>query len=117
MAKTTKEQLREFLAIPGVKGVAIVGRDGFVIEHVSVDKLDIDALGAVVASAIGAAEMIGRDFSMGKLDQYLLEFAGGKTIIATAGDYVLAIMTEPSAIIGSVRYAVKKGIDGLTKAL
>lgn len=117
MAKTAKDALREFLNIDGVKAVAVVGRDGFVIEHVSTDKLDTDALGAVVASAIGASEMIGRDFSMGKLDQYLLEFVGGKAIIATAGEYVLAIMTDPTAVIGSVRYAVKKGIDALAKLL
>lgn len=117
MAKSAKDALRDFLNIDGVKAVAIVGRDGFVIEHVSTDKLDTDALGAVVASAIGASEMIGKDFSMGKLDQYLLEFSAGKAIIATAGEYVLSIITEPSAVIGSVRYAVKKGIDGLTKLL
>jgi len=117
MAKSAKEVLREFLNIDGVKAVAIIGRDGFVIDHVATDKLDTDALGAVVASAIGASESIGRDFSMGKLEQYLLEFTGGKAIIAAAGDHVLAIITEPTAVIGSVRYAVKKGIDGLVKLL
>ena len=117
MAKTTKDVLREFLNIDGVRVVAIVGRDGFVIESVSADKLDTDALGAVVASAIGASEMIGKDFNMGKLEQYLIEFATGKAIIAAAGDYILALITDSSAVIGSVRYAVKKGIDGLVALL
>lgn len=117
MAKTLKEALHEFLNIDGVKVVAIVGRDGFVIESVSADKLDTDALGSVVASAIGASEMIGKDFNMGKLEQYLLEFGSGKAIIAAAGEYILALITDPTAVIGSVRYAVKKGIDGLVELL
>jgi predicted regulator of Ras-like GTPase activity (Roadblock/LC7/MglB family) len=117
MAKLLKDALKEFLNIDGVRAVAIVGRDGFVIESVSADKLDTDALGAVVASSIGASEMIGKDFSLGKLDQYLLEFSNGKAIIASAGNDILTLITDANAVIGSVRYAVKKGIDGLVSIL
>ncbi|MBD3344715.1 MAG: dynein regulation protein LC7 [Chitinivibrionales bacterium] len=117
MAKTIKEALGEFLRIDGVTAVAIVGRDGFVIESASAATLDTDALGAVVASAIGASEMIGKDFEMGKLEQYLLEFAMGKVIIAAAGEDILVVITDLNAVIGSVRYAVKKGVDGLVKLL
>jgi predicted regulator of Ras-like GTPase activity (Roadblock/LC7/MglB family) len=117
MAKTVKEALDNFLRIEGVTAVAVVGRDGFVIESASRIKLDTDALGAVVASAIGASEMIGKDFTMGKLEQYLLEFEMGKSIIAAAGNDILVLTTDTTAVIGSVRYAVKKGIDGLTKLL
>jgi uncharacterized protein len=117
MAKSVKESLAEFLRIDGVSAVAVVGRDGFVIESASKMKLDMDALGAVVASAIGASEMVGKDFAMGKLEQYLLEFEMGKAIIAAAGEDILVLTTDANAVIGSVRYAVKKGIDGLVKLL
>lgn len=117
MAKSVKEALEDFLRIEGVTAVAIVGRDGFVIESASRIKLDPDALGAVVASAIGASEMVGKDFSMGKLEQYLLEFEMGKAIIAAAGNDILVLTTDTTAVIGSVRYAVKKGIDGLARLL
>jgi uncharacterized protein len=117
MAKTVKEALADFLRIDGVTAVAVVGRDGFVIESASKLKLDADALGAVVASAIGASEMVGKDFHMGKLEQYLLEFETGKAIIAATGDDILVLTTDANAVIGSVRYAVKKGIDGLSKLL
>jgi predicted regulator of Ras-like GTPase activity (Roadblock/LC7/MglB family) len=117
MAEKIKEALEEFLRIEGVMAVAIVGRDGFVIESASRSKLDTDALGAVVASAIGASEMIGNDFSMGKLEQYLLEFESGKAIIAAAGNDILVLTTDTSAVIGSVRYAVRKRISSLTALL
>ncbi len=117
MAKAVKEVLTEFLRIEGVTAVAVVGRDGFVIDSASKVKLDPDALGAVVASAIGASEMVGKDFHMGKLEQYLLEFEMGKTIIATTGDDILVLITDTSAVIGSVRYAVKKEIEGIERLL
>jgi predicted regulator of Ras-like GTPase activity (Roadblock/LC7/MglB family) len=117
MTKTIKDALNDFLRIEGVSTVAIVGRDGFVIESVSKVKLDSDGLGAVVASAIGASEMVGKEFHIGKLEQYLLEFETGKTIIAAIGDDILVLTMDLSAIIGSVRYAVKKGADGITKLM
>ena len=117
MAETLKDALQDFLNIDGVTAVAIVGRDGFVIENATSIKIDQDALGAVVASAIGASEMIGKDFDMGKLEQYLLEVATGKAIIAAAGEDILVLITNAQAVIGSVRYAVKKNIDALVALL
>ncbi len=117
MAKTLKDALTEFLNIDGVNVVAVIGRDGFVIESSSTVKLDTDALGAVVASAIGSSEVMGNNFTLGGLTQYLLEFDNGKVIIAAAGEYILTLITDQNAVIGSVRYAVKKGIAGLVKLL
>jgi predicted regulator of Ras-like GTPase activity (Roadblock/LC7/MglB family) len=54
---------------------------------------------------------------MGKLEQYLLEFETGKAIIAAAGEDILVLTTDANAVIGSVRYAVKKGVEGLIKLL
>jgi predicted regulator of Ras-like GTPase activity (Roadblock/LC7/MglB family) len=70
-----------------------------------------------VASAIGASEMIGNDFEMGMLEQYLLEFETGKAIIAAAGTEILVVITDATAIIGSARYAVKKNIDRIVALL
>lgn len=117
MTGSIKEELQMFLDTDGVTAAAIVGRDGFVIESASSIQLDQDALGAVVASAIGASEMIGNDFQMGMLKQYLLEFETGKAIIATVGSEILVLITNASAIIGSVRYTVKKNIERLAALL
>lgn len=117
MADSIKDVLQALLNNDGVTAAAIVGRDGFLIENASSIKLDQDALGAVVASAVGASEMIGKDFEMGGLEQYLLEFEGGKAIIAAAGSEILVLITSAEAIIGSVRYAVKKNIKRLVEIL
>lgn len=117
MAKDLKEILSDFLRLDGVTAVAVVGRDGFVIENASSIKVDMEGLGAVVATAIGTSEALGSEFNMGDLSQYLVEFDKGKVLIAAAGDDILAVMTDATAVIGSVRYAVKKGVTDLVRAL
>ncbi len=115
MEKNLAMTLSDFLKINGVKTVALVGRDGFVIESVSSVDVNIEALGAVVATAIGTSEMLGNEFDLGQMSQYLVEFDDGKVVIAAVGNDILAVFTDGTAIIGGVRYAVKKGIaDVLT---
>ena len=117
MTGKIKEALEEFLQIEGVTSASIVARDGFVIESANRDQLETDALGAVIAGALSSSEKIGRDLSMGKLEHHLLEFDSGKVMIATIKNDVLVLTTEPSAVIGSVRYAVRKSISNLTELL
>ena len=117
MARDVKEILSDFLLNKGVSAVALVGRDGFVIESAADGEIDMDAMGAMVATAIGASESMGGEFNLGSLSQYLVEFDRGKIVIAAAGDDILGIFTDESAVIGGVRYAVKKGLDELVSAI
>ena len=100
--------LNEFLNINGITAVAIVGRDGFVIESSSNVNLDIDSIGAMVATAIGTAENLGDEFELNGIKQYLSEFSHGKVIMATVKDDILVLFTDTNAVIGAVRYAIKK---------
>lgn len=117
MASNLTTVLSEFLKVSGVNAVALVGRDGFVIESAASENVDMEALGAMVATAIGTSEALGGEFSLGAMTQYLVEFERGKVVIATAGDDILALFTDSSAVIGGVRYAVKKNIDALVQAM
>ncbi len=109
--------LNEFMKVKGVTAVALVGRDGIVIESVSNTNLDIDALGAMVATAVGTAETLGSEFGFGGLESKLNEYANGKILMAAAIDEVLAIFTDTTSVIGSVRYAVKKNMPDVINAL
>jgi len=109
--------LQALLNIKGVTAVAMVGRDGFVIEHLSNKEVDIDALGAMVASVVGASESLGQEFDLGPMDQYLSEFASGKVIMTTALNDLIAVFTDHSAVIGGIRYAIKKNMPQIIAAL
>jgi len=109
--------LNEFMKVKGVTAVALVGRDGFVIESVSNTNVDMDALGAMVATAVGTGETLGSEFGFGGLESFLTEYANGKILMATALDDVLAIFTDTTSVIGGVRYAVKKNMPDVLRAL
>ncbi|VAW88228.1 hypothetical protein MNBD_GAMMA17-126 [hydrothermal vent metagenome] len=113
MEQNMSSVLSSFLDIGGVKSAAVVGRDGFVIDSVTTEKMDMEALGAMVATAIGTSESLGNEFDFGGMSQYLIEFEHGKVVIAAIGNDILAIFTDASAVIGGVRYLVKKQIPSL----
>ncbi len=109
--------LDQFLKVKGVTGAALVGRDGFVIESSTSHDIDMDSLGALVATAIGTAESLGKEFDLGAVDQYMAEFANGKVVMSPAMDDILAVSTDSSAVIGGVRYAIKRNLDDVIAAL
>ncbi len=109
--------LNEFLSVKGVIVAAVVGRDGFVIDSAGSGDIDMEALGAMVATAIGTSESLGQEFELGAMESYLAEFAGGKILMAAVRDDILAVVTDPAAVIGGVRYSVRKNIANLLKVL
>jgi len=116
MENNLNQALSQFMKVKGVTAVALVGRDGFVIDSISNNDVDMDALGAMVATAVGTAESLGQEFNLGAMDQYLSEYANGKVIMASAVDDILAVFTDESAIIGGVRFAVKKHLPDVVKS-
>ncbi len=117
MAYSIPGILSKFMHINSVTAAAIVSRDGFLIDGVTSEGIDMDALAAVVAAAIGTTEMLGREFLMDEMEQYLTEFENGKAILASANEHILAIFTDADAIIGSVRYSVGKLMPQLVETL
>ncbi len=112
-----KKILNDFLKIDGVIGAVLVGYDGFVIEYASIEGVDVDGIGAIVASSIEASEMMGKELKLGQLEQYLLEFTKGRIIIITSGNMILAIVTNQQVIIGNVRFTAKTKCRELMKLL
>ncbi len=117
MENNLVEALSELMKVKGVTTVAIVGRDGFVIESIQNSNIDMDALGAMVATAVGTAESLGQEFGFGTMNQYLSEFDTGKVLMAKAGEDILAVFTDDGAVIGGVRFAVKKNLQNIVEAL
>ncbi|NOY62188.1 MAG: dynein regulation protein LC7 [Gammaproteobacteria bacterium] len=115
--KNLNEILDELSKTNNVNIVAVVGRDGFVIDSAGSTNIDMDGLGAMVATSIGTSESLGGEFALGELSQYLVEYSSGKIIMATVGNDILAVITDTDAVIGAIRYAIKKIIGEVEKAL
>ncbi len=108
----------ELMKVKGVSTVALVERNGVVIESGSKqDDLDQDSLGTLVATAVGASEALASEFSTGKFEILLSEYANGKILMASVGNHVLAIFVDETAVIGSVRYSLQIHFPYIISAL
>ncbi len=101
--------LHDLVSVDGINTAVLISRDGFVIEGVTTGKLDTEAVGAVVATGIGSAEVMGRELQTGEMTQTMLEYANGVIVMGVLGDeIILAVVAELGASLGNVRYQVKK---------
>lgn len=116
MASKASAILKDLSGTDGVHEVLVVGRDGFVIDHVG--DMDADGVGAVVSTAIGAIEAMGRDTEQGGLFEIMAEFKDGTIIAAPIGrDALLGMVANSEANLGGIRHAAKKAIRDLERAL
>ncbi len=114
-----KRLLSEFTQVEGINTAVVVGRDGFVIEGVSNGaNLDVEAVGAVVSTGIGASEVMGRELGVGAMTQGMAEYKDGVIVMSYLGrEAVLAVVADLNANLGNVRYQVKKRTTDLEAAL
>jgi uncharacterized protein len=110
--------LSDLVKIEGVSAAAVVGRDGFIIEHVSNIKIDVDALGAMASTSVGTSEAMGIELGKGKFEQVLVELEKGPVLLSLISDNeILAVVAETGANIGRIRYEVKKNKERIAAAL
>jgi len=107
---SVKQQLRDLVNVEGINTAVVVGRDGFVIEGVTDGtNMDIEAIGAVISTGIGSAEMMGRELNVGVMSQGMVEYKNGIIVMSFLGlDAILAVVADLNANLGNVRYQVKK---------
>ncbi len=108
--------LKDMTATAGINQTLVVGRDGFVIENVG--DMDAEAIGAIISTAIGAIEAMGRDADQGGLFEVMAEYKNGVIIAAPIGrDAVLGVVAGTEANLGGIRHTVKKNLRELEREL
>jgi predicted regulator of Ras-like GTPase activity (Roadblock/LC7/MglB family) len=114
-----KSQLADLLKVEGINAAVVVGRDGFVIEGLSdAGDLDIEAVGAVVSTGLGAAEMMGRELGVGTMSVGMVEYKNGVIEMSLLGrEAVLAVVADTKANLGNIRYQVKKRTQDIEASL
>src|SRR3989304_2730055 len=76
-----KDVLAELAKVEGVLAVLVVGRDGFVIEGISTEDVDLEGVAAIVASNMAAAEAMGTEMVRGMIRGLLMEFEEGPVAV------------------------------------
>jgi|Deesub1362B_J571_1020462.scaffolds.fasta_scaffold00113_53 hypothetical protein len=111
--------LANLLRIDGVKGVAIVEKDGLIIEHESTDKsFDPDLAAAMVAAAYGSGSSVMDRLMSGKTDIIMVEGDKGKVLLIDAGENaMLSVFTDPKVNLGLIRIEMRKAAEMIASSL
>ena len=111
--------IAELLRLDGVKGVAIVGKDGLIIDFEFRDKsLDPDLSAAMVAATYGSGVSAMTRLLDGGTDIVMVEGDRGKVLLMNAGENaVLTVFTEPKVNLGLIRIEMKKAAEKIAASL
>jgi predicted regulator of Ras-like GTPase activity (Roadblock/LC7/MglB family) len=114
-----KQVLNRFLSISGVRQALIVGRDGLMIEGSSRDgKEDLEAIGAITTTGLGAAEALGQEITRGSVLGVLMEYEHGLVSVDPLGEFALLVtLSDTASNIGRVRHLVKASRNEILEAL
>ena len=106
--------LKDILEIPGIDAAVIVGRDGFVIESMgSSQEVEMDTLGACLATAINSLEEMGKEMSVNRYQDMFVDYGNAVIVSRPVGDAVMSLVSPDASTLGIIRHKVK----GLVKEL
>jgi len=119
MAVTVRSILSDLSRVEGIRGCAVVSKDGFIIENVlpSDCEVDSDELAVMVTTVYGTVEMIGSELKVGGIDLINIEFDESYLLIQDLGEALLVVLSDKQTPLGKVRFEVKKHRDKLKEAL
>ena len=118
MSSALRSILSDFTRIEGVNGACIISKDGFVVEHVMPGiTMDLDALAAMIVTIYGASGRLSEELKLGDLDLMTLEYLNNIVLIENLGDVLLAVIADRRAILGRIRYEIKRQKDRIKAAL
>ncbi len=112
--------LRELRGSTGgsVDAAAAITGDGMIIASVLQEGVDADRFAAMSASLLALAEREIAEIRRGQMRQLLIEGTEGAVLLVQAGaDAVLAVSTEPGALMGKVFLEARRAAAELQKCL
>jgi len=111
--------LTDFTRIEGVQSAVIVSKDGFVIDmvHSGEATFDPDSLAAMITTLYGASLRLGEELNLGDLDMVTLEYRNHYILVEDVGEALVAVLADKRAILGRIRYELKKQRDRIRSAL
>ncbi|VAW88226.1 hypothetical protein MNBD_GAMMA17-125 [hydrothermal vent metagenome] len=111
------EKLGRFLSVDGIFVVAVVSRDGFVIDSVGSTNIDLDGLGLMVAAA---DELIFQTETLIELDcRHSKLFCNNdkKVLMGPASEEIIALIVDESKNTDSICHHIQTSLRQLTDIL
>lgn len=114
-----RDILSRLLAIPGVRAVVLVGRDGLSIEATGRgDERFHEALGALGASVLGASEALGQELGQSRSVGVVLEYEDALVSVDPLGDFAAVVtLAESAASLGRIRTLLESSRNDILQTL
>ncbi|NPA85049.1 MAG: roadblock/LC7 domain-containing protein [Crenarchaeota archaeon] len=111
--------LNEMMRVEGMKAILVVSKDGFLIEYTSQmgKEIDPESIAAMVVSVYGALQRFAEEFNLGDMDMATAEYTRNMMLLTDIGEAIVVVITDRSALLGRIRYELKKQRDRLKAAL
>lgn len=101
--------LSEFTIIEGVHTACLVGKDGFILDHITRQGIDAEMIGAIASSGFGSADSMGKQLGRGELTLTMIEYENGPVLFAPVGsEAFLVIVADQETNLGWIRLSIKK---------
>ena len=119
----SREELRDALAsireeVPGIRALALISYDGFVIESFMPSSVDEDLMAAMGASVLSIAERMGIDLRIGEFELGIISGSDSYVLLTKAGEYaILLVLVNKEVKLGVALYWVKRAASRVAELL
>ena len=104
--------------LPGVSLTALIDREGALMEAAGGLLPEAALAGALASCLVGSTAGVGQALAQGRLQSVILEYDAGVVLLNAVGEgAMLAIVLGDPAVLGKVRYHVKKALPDLIRAV
>jgi len=104
--------------LSGVSLTALIDREGALMEVAGGLLPEAELAGALAACLVESTDGVGRALTQGRLQSVILEYDAGVVLLNAVGaGAMLAVVLGDPAVLGKVRYHVKKALPDLVRAV
>jgi CheY-like chemotaxis protein/predicted regulator of Ras-like GTPase activity (Roadblock/LC7/MglB family) len=104
--------------LPGVSLTALIDHEGALMEAAGGLLPEAALAGALASCLVDSTGGVGQALAQGRLQSVILEYEAGVVLLNTVGESaMLAVVLGDPAVLGKVRYHVKKALPDLVRAV
>ena len=104
--------------LAGVSLTALIDREGALVEVAGGLLPDAELAGALAACLVESTDGVGRALTQGRLQSLIIEYDAGVVLLNGVGPgAMLAVVLDDPAVLGKVRYHVKKALPDLVRVV
>lgn len=110
--------LTEFNRLEGVRGTIVISKDGFPIEILlTATNIDPEALSAMVVTLFGSADKLSSELRLGDTEIIIIEYSNNYVLVQDLGEALFTVLADRRAILGRIRFEMKRQRDRIRAAL